>query len=288
MSDDETTQTETTEQTETRDTMPGPLAAKIAQAMGQIQSVPKNGQVNFGNTNYDYATADDIMSAAKDAMAAAGLAIIPSVVDEDWNSNGNNVYLTIEYTIIDGESGETWTSRWRTQGNDSGDKAYWKALTQGKKYFLRDVFCIPTGETHLDAEADSPETDHTPNDGGQQRRAQRQPQRSRQTPRQGNGQTSQSSPDVDHNTQTKRLHALLGEVELSDQKGGELRDVIRLKSCGSVDAEWDDVPAQTIARWCDRLEQLGTDAQSSGPPERVQKILDVVDGHDVNRDAAAE
>lgn len=281
MSDDETTQTESQ-----RETMPGPLAAKIAEASGQIDSVPKNGQVNFGNTNYEYATADDIMSAAKDAMAGVGLAIIPSVVDEDWDSNGNNVYLTIEYTIVDGETGATWTSRWRTQGNDSGDKAYWKALTQGKKYFLRDVFCIPTGETHLDAEADDPETDHTPNARGQ-----------RQTPRNGGQQarqTSQSSgghsePDVDHSAQTKRLHALLGETALSDRKCEQFRDAIRVNHGLEVGDAWDKLAASTVKKYADRLDEFSPESEG-GPSPRAEKVLKMVDKIDPpdRTDAAAE
>jgi len=266
--------------------MSGALAAKIAQAMGQIQSVPKNGEVNFGNTQYDYATADDIMSAAKDAMASAGLAIIPSVVDEDWNSKGNNVYLTIEYTIIDGESGETWTSRWRTQGNDSGDKAYWKALTQGKKYFLRDVFCIPTGETHLDAEADNPETDHTPNARGQRQSSRNGGQQTRQTSQSNGGQ---SAPDVDRETQTKRLHALLGEVTLADRYQSALRTYIRRKAGLDDNAEWSEVPASHIKGWADKIDAMDTD-QSGGPSERNRKIVQLCKSQGLvdDTDAAAE
>jgi len=285
MSDDEAQHDETTETPDEGmiEAPDGPLAAKIAKAMGGIDDVPKRGKVKYsGTTKYEYATADDLISAAQDALASVGVAIFPSVTDEIWKDKGKSaVQMTIKYTVVDGDSGDTMVCRWRTDGVDSGDKARWKALTQGHKYFLRKLLNIPTGEKSLDAEfgnKGSGASDET--NGGPSTRSQPHNRRSG-----GRNSGNGGGQSYDHGTQSNRLHALLGEVELADNKKGELRDVLRLKACGSTDVEWSDVPASGIAKWCDRLEQLDTDAQSNGPPERAQKVLSVVNRHDVNRDA---
>jgi len=280
MSDDEATQTET------NDTMPAPLAAKIAEVMGHIENVPKNGEVSFRGTEYEYAMAEDIFNAAQDAMSKAGVAIIPSVIEQDWSESGNTVFLTMEYTIMESETGATWTSRWVTQGNDSGDKAYWKAMTQSKKYFLRDIFCIPTGNPKLDAESDHTETDHTPNAQGQRQSSRNGGQTSRQ-PSQSSG--GRSTPDVDRETQTKRLHALLGEVTLADRYQSALRTYIRRKAGLDDDAEWSEVPASHIKGWADKIDAMDTD-QSGGPSERNRKIIKLCKSQGLvdDTDAAAE
>lgn len=135
--------------------IPAEVAAKLAQASAEIDSVPKRGENSYHG--YQYATADDVIETAKEALSAVGVWVFPEPMKQEWNTrqtnNGTRSQLTLEmrYTVVDGESGEQWATRWWSQAEDDGDKAYYKAYSQSRKYFLRELLNIPTGEP-LDVE----------------------------------------------------------------------------------------------------------------------------------------
>jgi hypothetical protein len=59
------------------------------------------------------------------------------------------VYLTtvtLDVTLVDGESGDMMTTTWIGQGLDNSDKGYYKAYTGAIKYFLLKTFLISTGD----------------------------------------------------------------------------------------------------------------------------------------------
>lgn len=53
--------------------------------------------------------------------------------------------VLIEFTFMDGDTGETLVFCMAGEGQDAGDKAYYKAITGAQKYALMKAFMIPTG-----------------------------------------------------------------------------------------------------------------------------------------------
>lgn len=149
-----------------RDEKPAELAAALAEAMCNVEAVPKHGRNS--HHNYDYATADDVIATAREALCDAGVALMPSVASEDWAYNDKGwarLKITIEYTLIHAESGQRWACRWRAEARDDQDKAFYKAYSQATKYFLRTTLMMTTGEP-LDVEADNPPAEPYDNEAG--------------------------------------------------------------------------------------------------------------------------
>lgn len=139
------------------------LVKKLAEVKATIGRIAKNGHNDhFG---YDFATEADIVEAVRGEMASRSLMMFPSVKDTTWEKiprkNGETKLctLTVEFTVEDGESGETRSFTIMGQGEDSVDKATYKAMTGAEKYALLKLFMIPTGD---DPEKDS-EHRYTPN-----------------------------------------------------------------------------------------------------------------------------
>lgn len=140
-------------------TKPPSLVRKLANVMGAVERVPKTGRNKFHN--YDYATESDITSAVREAMADQGVMMIPTVEEIEWTvvetQGGKKEKLaTVKwlFTLLDADSDSRIEFRNVGQGQDSGDKAFYKAATGAVKYALLKLFLIPTGD---DPEESSPE-----------------------------------------------------------------------------------------------------------------------------------
>jgi len=143
----------------------GQLAKKIAQVMAAIDSVPKNGRNDYHN--YDYSTDDDVMQSVRPVMAEHNLIALPSVVDRSIErvSTGKkesdyqlHTQITLEVTLIDGDSGQSKTMTWEGEAQDGQDKGLYKALTSAMKYWALKTFLLSADadvETH-DAAANQP------------------------------------------------------------------------------------------------------------------------------------
>lgn len=136
-----------------------PLATKLARVLSEVHRVPKNGRNDFHN--YDYATESDLVDHIRDKLAEQGVMVFPSVtgheIAEMQDNRNRTVYLTtvtMQMTMIDGESGDCMTTTWVGQALDNADKGYYKAYTGALKYFLMKTFMISTG--------DDPEIDDAP------------------------------------------------------------------------------------------------------------------------------
>ncbi len=126
------------------------LVRKLAEVKGAIDRIAKNGHNDhFG---YDFATESDITSAVRKEMADRHLIMFPNVTNTAWEKvprkNGETKLctLTVEFTVEDGDSGETRKFTILGQGEDSMDKATYKAMTGAEKYALLKLFMIPTGD----------------------------------------------------------------------------------------------------------------------------------------------
>jgi hypothetical protein len=130
---------------------PKSLAAKLAEVVLSVSSVEKRGHNDFHD--YDYATAADVLEAVRRGLAERHVVIIPrvtgqQVLTKERQGKAPEFITTAEMklTLLDGETGETMECPWLGCGQDSGDKGIYKALTGGYKYFLLQLFMIPTGD----------------------------------------------------------------------------------------------------------------------------------------------
>lgn len=126
--------------------------AKLASVMEAAERIPKRGHNDFHH--YDYVTAADVVDHCRKLFLQAGLLLVPSCTDHRITMDGDSHITTLDlrYTIVDVDSGESIECPWVGEGVDKGDKATYKAMTGGLKYFLMDLLLIPTGD---DPEADA-------------------------------------------------------------------------------------------------------------------------------------
>lgn len=151
------------------------LYRKIAKVTAEVKRIPKNGRNSFHN--YNYATESDITDGLRDLLNDNGLAFLPpSVLEYERNEtvkkNGDKgddlTRVKMQFEIACTETGEVYSSILWGEGQDSGDKGFYKAYTGAVKYFLMKTFLIATG--------DDPEQDQRPAPQ-QQRSASYQPPR---------------------------------------------------------------------------------------------------------------
>jgi hypothetical protein len=133
------------------------LVAKLIAASAEIQLIPKRGHNSF--SNYSYATAEDILQAVRGPLAKHGLLVFSSIRERTsetiTTAQGKPAFrerITMRFVVTDGESELHLDVP--SEGQDTGDKAIFKALTGATKYALRALLQLPIGD---DPEADSPE-----------------------------------------------------------------------------------------------------------------------------------
>jgi hypothetical protein len=122
------------------------LHKKIAEVSAAISHVEKKGRNDFHK--YDYAQAADVYAAVRDEFSSRGVTVVPAVTSCDIRENGKNkiVSAAMEITLTDSESGEQMVVPWHGVGEDTGDKAIYKALTGALKYFYIQLLSLPTGD----------------------------------------------------------------------------------------------------------------------------------------------
>lgn len=137
------------------------LYRKIAAVAGAIEAVERDGRNK--DQGYRYATPASVMSAVKPLMAAHSLAIIPcqvhfEEVETGRASSGGKAYtinrVSMQYIVVDGESGEEMTVPWQAQAGTYGDdKGLAKAQTIALRTFLIQLFQIPAEDPEIDPDA---------------------------------------------------------------------------------------------------------------------------------------
>lgn len=139
-----------------------PVRAAIAKIMGEVGSIQKRGRNQFHS--YDYATAADIAHALQKRMAEAGLLIIPHQVGRELLANETVLACDFEFWVehvsgdrLDGHPAFTGMASCRNSKGGFDDKAANKCLTAAAKYFVLNLFRIPTGDYQdADQEEDRP------------------------------------------------------------------------------------------------------------------------------------
>lgn len=137
----------------------GKLAAAIAGVMAEIKPVEKSGWNDFHK--YQYAKMGDLSIELTPLMGKHGIVVFQNEVDRAMFDEGKVISVRYQFTIVH-SSGEIWPerplitgmSRCRDSKGGFDDKAFNKAHTAARKYFLLSLFQIPTDDEHPDADTD--------------------------------------------------------------------------------------------------------------------------------------
>lgn len=130
------------------------IALAIIQVMKAVENIEKNTTVGAGQYAYKGISDKDVKKKVGDAMAEAGLCIIPTKITpsiriDRWDNNGQQkqsifTEVTTEYLLLH-TSGESLVVSGYGHGADSQDKSAGKATTYALKNALLYLFLIPTG-----------------------------------------------------------------------------------------------------------------------------------------------
>ena len=130
------------------------IATKLVAAMGEIDAVTKEGKNEL--QKYKYVRAADVANEVRKVLVKHKIAFTYSTgnherwtVDRIDRQTGNVIgqmnysNLEVHFTFTDAESGEQITLNGIGCGQDTGEKAVYKAMTGALKYALRMNFIIP-------------------------------------------------------------------------------------------------------------------------------------------------
>ena len=136
------------------------LYRKILEVMKKVNAVPKDKVNDFHK--YTYTSEAAVIKAVREAMVEVGLIAIPEILHTEEKTDGKTTIATIRYClkVIDTETGAYENICVVGQGMDTGDKAYYKAITGANKYALMKLFQIPsTDDPEADIETDKRESE---------------------------------------------------------------------------------------------------------------------------------
>jgi len=120
---------------------PASLVTKLADIMSSVDRVEKKGWND--HHKYAYVMEPELFEAVRGGMAERHLMMIPSITSVERAPSKGIVTVTMLYRIIDGDSGEVLEIPWAAEGQDQGDKAIAKAVTNAK-YLIMKLFMIPS------------------------------------------------------------------------------------------------------------------------------------------------
>lgn len=124
-----------------------------------LASIPKNGEMKFGGTAYNYLKADDVQEKINPLLSDNGI-IVQSEYTVDSLEKGSRhwLYVNLGLTYIAARDGSSLTVRAVGESIAGDDKSVNKALTQAIKNAHRSQFQFASGEAEPD--------DYAPNTGG--------------------------------------------------------------------------------------------------------------------------
>ena len=127
--------------------MPKTVASKVVAVNRNIKKLHHDKRNEFAG--YNFVSVDSFYEALGPIMAEAGLFVI---VDE-VNASTDKGYLTANYELhLVSEEGDSYGPiRRQVTVKASGPQSYASAQSYAEKYFLRQIFKVPTGEKDADA-----------------------------------------------------------------------------------------------------------------------------------------
>lgn len=138
------------------------LSQRINDVMKEVKALEADKKHQQG---YGYISADKILARVGEAMASNGLSIVPAAIEHNTtlhtytDSYGKDKMLwqvdaQLEMSIMDIDGAEK-TVKWTGSGVDyaTPDKALYKAMTSGHKYFVMKLFMVGVGNEDGEHEA---------------------------------------------------------------------------------------------------------------------------------------
>jgi hypothetical protein len=130
------------------------LHTKLAQVMYEAERIPKNGTAPREMGGYKFVQVGDAADYIRKALAEKVITMMPTrieVLGESEHATAKGGTMTtytvrMDWTITDGETGETIVLQSIGTGADTGDKFASKATTSAMKYALLSGFLLSTGE----------------------------------------------------------------------------------------------------------------------------------------------
>jgi hypothetical protein len=127
------------------------LVVKINEAIKMVGALFPEGHNR--EQNYDYFTADQIAAKASEILPKVGITIFPSITDSEWKltQKGDNAKpffaSTVTFNMIVTDGDTVLELPWTGEGVDyiSPDKATYKGITTGRKYFLLSLLHVSVG-----------------------------------------------------------------------------------------------------------------------------------------------
>lgn len=126
----------------------GSLVAAIAGVMADLEAVKKGGENTFHH--YKYARMQDVLQMLTPLMGKHEIVVFQYEHDRNMFDDGKVIAITYNFVVAH-KSGEQWPpipqtgmSPCRTSKGTFDDKAFAKAHTSARKYFLLSLFQVPT------------------------------------------------------------------------------------------------------------------------------------------------
>lgn len=137
------------------------LLPKLAALQSSVRGLGKDKK----GVSYDYVSGSKVLDAVRPRMDELGLLLVQEVVDirnerMDYSVGSDTkvrqksemfTSVSMLFTWIDTETGETLPVRFAANGCNGWDKGLGSALTYGERYFLLKFFHIATDEDDVDA-----------------------------------------------------------------------------------------------------------------------------------------
>jgi len=119
----------------------GQLVAALGAIMAEVGYVRGTGRND--HHGYKYTSDEDLAASIQPALVKHGCALLPvrTVTERD----GSRTIITVTWRVAH-KSGEWMQVETVGEGIDKQDKSTAKALTGARKYAMRLLFCVPTGD----------------------------------------------------------------------------------------------------------------------------------------------
>ncbi len=130
------------------------LHRKLAQVMYEAERIPKRGKAPAVMGGFPFVQVGDAADFIRKALAEKVISMVPTHIaitgqtEHETKSGGSmtTVDMIVDWTLTDGESGESITIQSFGAGADGGDKYSGKAQTNAMKYALLMGFLLSTGD----------------------------------------------------------------------------------------------------------------------------------------------
>ena len=141
------------------------LAVKIATIASDLGAIQKDSTFSGAGQQWKFISQAQLLGHLRSKFAEYSIAIFPSMKTVDTQilerSDGKGRFyrheVECEFTVVDGESGESFTSTWFGESIDTQDKGVQKAATSAEKYFLMKLLKV--------SDKDDPDSDDNSDKG---------------------------------------------------------------------------------------------------------------------------